>query len=94
MTALTVAVWQRQPEIVAELLKHDANVNLADKEGMTALMWAVIGGHEDCFKHVLERGADINAKARDGKTALDFAIRDRKRVLEAHLRKAGGSSGK
>jgi hypothetical protein len=52
-----------------------ADVNVADKYGYTALMWATRNGHLTIVNYLLVKKANVNAKARDGYTALMFAAR-------------------
>ena len=56
-------------------LDHGANVNAADGDGRTALMYAANNDRLplETVRLLLERGADVNAKNREGFTALDAA---------------------
>jgi ankyrin repeat protein len=56
------------------LLGHGADANLADANGVTALMMAT----EDAEKvrELLEAGADVNARSGDGQTALLIALEE------------------
>src|SRR5262249_862512 len=49
-----------QGEVVRLLLRRGANVDAADSDGWTALMWACRGGHLDIAETLLARGADIS----------------------------------
>jgi ankyrin repeat protein len=61
-------------DIIAALIKHSADVNAADRYGLTALMFAAtLNGNPDVFITLLKHGADINAVDKDGRTALMFA---------------------
>jgi ankyrin repeat protein len=54
----------------------DANPGLLgakDGDGMTALHWAVVGGHIALARLLLDRGADISAADAQGRTALHHA---------------------
>jgi ankyrin repeat domain-containing protein 50 len=52
------------------LCDSGADVNAADDDGWTALMWACAGGHLDFSRFLCESGADVNAAANYGWTAL------------------------
>ena len=54
-------------------LNEGADVDTRSPGGMTPLMGAVAGGHEECITALLTRGADINAVDEQGKTALAWA---------------------
>ena len=56
------------------LLKNGVDVNTADAQNMTSLMFAATQGHANMLRVLLDHGAEINATTRDGKTALMFAV--------------------
>lgn len=60
-------------EIAHLLLDRGAEINRSDREGKTALMKAVMNGHEEMARFLFERGADLTARDRTGRTALDYA---------------------
>jgi len=66
-TALMMAV---DLDILRLLLSAGADVNATDREGLTALMFALVGRHPTAVQLLLDRGADPNAKARP-----DFRLR-------------------
>lgn len=46
-------------DVANTLLRHGTDIDKRDKDGKTALMMAVINGHENLVKLLLENGADI-----------------------------------
>lgn len=58
------------------LLEHGADPNIADKDGLTPLMYAAGKGRLDLVKTLLAHGADVNAKGAYGITASQLAIGD------------------
>ena len=63
-------------KIVRILLEHGARVNIVDREGRTALMWACIRGQENVVRKILDVSIldlDLNAGDRYGNTALFYA---------------------
>ena len=55
------------------LMAHDADVNLQNDEGITALMMSSYNGHTKIVELLFKYGADIAAETSIGKTALDFS---------------------
>ena len=55
------------------LIKHNADVNIQDNCGNTALMNAVIKGNIECVESLLLKKLDLNIQNNDGKTAYDLA---------------------
>jgi ankyrin repeat protein len=58
------------------LLKSGADVNLQNKRGNTALMFAAWHGHTDCAELLIKSGAYVNLRYKEGSTALMFAAWD------------------
>ena len=75
LTALMIAVKNRNKYIVRLLLKNGANVNVPDAFGNTALIMAVLNDKEqkDIVKLLLNYGANVNSKNNMGNTALIIA---------------------
>ena len=55
------------------LLAHDADVNLQNDEGITALMMSSYNGHAEIVELLIKYRADINTVTSIGKSALDFS---------------------
>lgn len=60
----------RNAEAALALIKHGANLNTQNKDGLTALINAV---NPDVARVLIENGADLYLRDKDGKTALDEA---------------------
>ncbi len=82
MTPLMTAAKSGLQRVVSALLAHQAAVNIREDSeqshenegsGMTALAYAVRGGHTDIVGLLLEQGADPMVRNADGRTALDIA---------------------
>jgi ankyrin repeat protein len=71
-TALIKAAAAGGKEIAQSLLSKGADVNIKNKDGMTALMRAI----GDTVEILLDSGVDINAVDNSGRTALMHAIID------------------
>ncbi|MFQ5488688.1 MAG: ankyrin repeat domain-containing protein [Gammaproteobacteria bacterium] len=82
MTPLMSAAKSGLRRVVSSLLAHQAAVNIREDNeqsqedegnGMTALAYAVRGGHTDIVHLLLEQGADPLLRDAAGMTALDIA---------------------
>ena len=72
---MVVNKWTNE-NAVKILLEKDADLNVQDNEGRTALMFAAAwGGNGRIVQELLEHGAAINMQDNAGNTALDYAIR-------------------
>jgi ankyrin repeat protein len=71
-----VSIHLRQTiDIIKILLINDADVNIKDKKGRTALMKAVLNAHTETIKVLLENGADVNIKSDEGFSAFEHGKR-------------------
>lgn len=73
-TPLMAAVYKGYDKIVAVLLQHNANPNIQDAQGGTAMHYAVLFKKYDIVKLLVEADADFNIQNNVKKSALDFAI--------------------
>jgi len=71
-TALMLACGYDFADMAKFLVEHDADLNLRDKLGQTALMIAAYRSVE-LFNLLLSKGADIKVKDQEGRTALTHA---------------------
>ena len=60
--------------VVKYLIKEGANVNQADKNGVTPLFMSAQNGHLEVVEYLIENGANVNQGTKNGKTALAVAI--------------------
>lgn len=72
-TPLMAAVVKGNAKIIDILLKHNANTNLADNNGTTALHYAVMFKNYDVIELLINANADKNLKDNRGQTAIDYA---------------------
>jgi ankyrin repeat protein len=80
---LVGAAQTGQVNIATLLLRYGANPNMADKNGTSALLWAMDGGYLDMVKLLLSSGAGTEAVGPDGMTPLLWAASKQKiRLLE------------
>ncbi|MCA9094077.1 MAG: ankyrin repeat domain-containing protein [Planctomycetaceae bacterium] len=79
--ALFTAVSKNDRELVAELLKGGADIEIRNRsessgdDGETALHCAAFWGHLEIAKQLIEAGADVNSKTDRGCTPLHAAAR-------------------
>lgn len=72
-TPLMIAAVKGNVEIINLLLNSGVNINETDKDGLSALMWAVSMNQIESVKILLKNGADKKLKNKRGQTALIIA---------------------
>jgi len=84
-TPLMFAAQGGHSKAVYVLLSSGADTSKADQEGMTALMWAAIGGKVDAVRALLPK-SDKDTKNAEGMTALQLAEKMKHADVIAALR--------
>ena len=74
MTALLYAARAILVRPSRALVDAKANVNLAEANGLTPLMLAILNNHIDLANDLLQRGADVNVRDSWGRTPLWAAV--------------------
>jgi len=72
-TALMAAVMGGNVTIVKKLIASKADLNQADIQGKTALIYATYFNKNEIAKELISAGANKKQKDKDGRTALDYA---------------------
>ena len=72
-------LWPKDGD--GDLTRHDG--------GMTALLFAIDGGHQDAVRALLDGGANVNGANPDGLTPLEFAMIRRNEALALYLLERG-----
>ena len=81
-----VAARNNDEVVLRTLLKAGANVNQANKQDNTPLIFATEYGHEAVVRALLAAGADVNQANEDGSTPLIYAaVRGHEAVVGALL---------
>ena len=92
---MIMAAGGGQKEIVELLLESNADVNLKENDGSTALMVAALFGYKEIVELLLQNNAIVNAKKTDGSTALIFAAREgHKEIVEILLQENANVNAK
>ncbi|XP_020215965.1 ankyrin repeat domain-containing protein EMB506, chloroplastic isoform X2 [Cajanus cajan] len=71
---LHTLVLSMQMSCVDKLLQNGIDIDLPDKESLTALHKAIIAKKEAVISHLLRRGASPHVKDKDGATPLHYAV--------------------
>ena len=83
-SALMLASYYGNSEIVKMLLEKSAKVDLYNERKVFALMLAARQGNVEVVKELLERGADVNLKGKGGSTALLSVISADDHIVPQH----------
>ncbi|CAH3039923.1 unnamed protein product [Pocillopora meandrina] len=62
-----------QSNVIEYLISKGADINRADKYGITPLLASIYESNTDCVKLLLEKGADKTLKAPDGSSYIECA---------------------
>lgn len=82
-TPLQVAADYGQTDVLSFLIIQGADVNEADKHGISPLLAAIYEGHTECVQLLLEKGAKKDGKAPDGSSFLECAEKEEiKKLLQ------------
>jgi ankyrin repeat protein len=74
LTPLLYAARQNSLEAAQMLVKAGADLNMADPDGTSPLVMAIINAHYDLPIYLMEHGADPNIADKFGRTALYAAV--------------------
>jgi ankyrin repeat protein len=74
LSALQVACWRKDPDIVEMLIEKGANVHAVNSIGNNALHIAVIAKNVEAFAPLVRAGIGIDAKNNEESTALHLAF--------------------
>lgn len=94
MPPVLLAIVRQDLELVRLLTAKGADLNVRDRSGSTALMWAAFNesGDATMVEELIRLGAEPNAANKAGETALDWAVRRGDTAAVASLRKAGAAN--
>ena len=88
MTSLMYAVFNNL-EIVQELIRADAALNVQDNQGGAALMYAASDKSIEIVQELIRAGAALDVQAKNGATALMCAARNEHPEIVQELIRAG-----
>jgi ankyrin repeat protein len=74
---------------VRKLVLAGAKVNVADRDGFTPLMFAIMRGNQKMAAYLIEQKADVNRRNKVGQTALMLAAQGGYKRLVEQLIQAG-----
>ena len=70
---LFTAIYYNDTQYLSFLIAEGANVNWANKDGITPLLQAAEKGHTECVKLLIAAEAEVNTAYKNGKTPLLLA---------------------
>jgi ankyrin repeat protein len=86
---LHIAALKGYRDLVEELIKKDAIINVKSESGETPLHLAVSSGSIEVVKLLISQGAYVNPKNINGRTPLHIALRQRRMEIVKLLDKYG-----
>ncbi|MFC1766612.1 ankyrin repeat domain-containing protein, partial [Planctomycetota bacterium] len=76
ISSIHAAVQAGTQELVKAFLDQRIDANVKDKQGKTALFYAVEKNYKDIVELLLKRGADVNARDEEEQNALFYCLKD------------------
>ena len=73
---LHLAAWSGHAQTCSELIRHNADLNIKDIEGETALHNTLHFNRRETAVLLFKAGIDVNIKNNEGKSGLDFIIKE------------------
>lgn len=83
-TALLYAARENCAECIDVLLRHGAQIDLPDPDGVSALLMAILNANWDLARQLIESGADVNFWNVYGEAPLFTAVRLQSRIDGGH----------
>ncbi len=80
-TPLMAAVFKDDVAIVEALLAMNADPNIADANGTSALHYAILNRNEAVIKLLLDANADVSFKDKRGNSALDYGKMTQNQII-------------
>merc|ERR1711862_407140 len=71
-----------QLEVLQYLISKGANIDSADKHGISPLLAAIWEGHTSCVKFLVEKGASKSGTAPDGSSYVEAAEKEEIKAAE------------
>jgi len=81
--------WAGKTAVCQYLIQQGVDIDAVGLNGITPLMMAVRGGHLDTVKLLVWEFAELEVENDDGATAMDWALRNKRQDIVAHLKQAG-----
>ena len=88
---LVEAINKKYTDIAKFLVDEEANVNLQDKDGDTAIIVAALRGNMEILPLLKKQGADFNMRNKQGKTALMYGVYGKHSEIVRYLLKNGAN---
>jgi hypothetical protein len=90
-TDLGIAASAGDTERMKVLVRGGQNLNTADGEGYTPLMWAALNGQINAVSTLIHLGAALDTQDKEGYTALMWATQNKYETVVRQLLNAGAS---
>ncbi len=82
-----IAAYHNRPSIALVLLESNSLINQSDKQGWTALHWAIDRDHSDVVQLLIDKGAQIDLRSHRGELAISRAKSIRVKDIVKHIKR-------
>jgi ankyrin repeat protein len=83
---IMLAAKNKNPKVIAQLIRNGADVNMTDENGVTPTMIAAQYGSVEVVDLLIKSGADINVNDNDGKNVLFYSVKNNIEVVSFLLK--------
>ncbi len=81
-----LAAYHNHPSIALVLLESNSLINKSDKQGWTALHWAIDRDHSDIVQLLIDKGAQTDIRSYRGELAISRAKSIRVKDIVKHIK--------
>jgi len=81
------AAYHNHPSVALVLLESNSLINKIDKQGWTALHWAIDRDHSDIVQLLIDKGARTDIRSHRGELAISRVKSNRVKDIVKHIKR-------
>ncbi len=92
MWSLIIAAYHNHPSVALVLLESNSLINKSDKQGWTALHWAIDRDHFEIVQLLIDKGARTDIRSHRGELAVSRVKSARVKDIVKHIKRHSTTS--